>query len=595
MFKRALLSLVILCAAIPAFAQELTVSVGEPSGATVPVTVANSYDFAVTVVNVRLTLKDNLDQDVHYFSTGTLQQPLEPGGEWTGPLTFALPDGSAAPEDASFNNYDRASVAAAVDIEEFAPQVQAALDGGDYEAMVAALQLVRLRTPPISRSARFHESQVAASGMPVERYFNLPRVDAMQESLNEALCEWGSNEVINLRGNQEAKQARYNELANLMRDAGLHINCINSEARLSAARMLLAGSRGQDALLFKEVDEEGNLLPEWVPIYTEANLALVRTAVELGVTRFDSIRPALEALNNVHDLAPENAEMLRLAAQLVPNAASWVVTASGPLENDLDSAQSALEMIRPRWSQFEQVEAAAATFAEGLITAGIGYCERREFVNARNRFVRGERILEGIPAWEARADEINHCRALGALEEGREIARHPVDNDAPARGYEKLEEAQQRFELTEAEVNAFRTDIASAWVGVATRQLEVESGQPEFPGAMHALGEATEVSPTGITDAIKNTYILFAEKMYAWYGLGMSGAQVEEARAALVLADGVDPERISAVEGQLSMAYYGYRVGIPAIAAFFAMIAGLVVVSNKRKAKRFADMDVSEI
>lgn len=595
MFRRAFYCLIALFVAAPLAAQEFTVTVGDPTGASVPITIANGFEFETTVIGVRLTVKDQLDQDVHYFSTDSMQHALAPGGEWSGTLSFALPDGTAPGDDVDFSDYDRASVAAGVDIEAFAPQVEAAVDGADYDTMVAALQMVRKRTPPISRAARFHEGQIAASGMSPERYFNLERVDAMQVSLNEAVCGWASEQILNLRGSQEAKQERYNDVSSQMREAGLHINCMNSEGRLAAARMLLAGSRGQDALLFKETDEEGNLLPEWVPIYTEANLALVRTAAEIGVTRFDSIRPALEALNNIQDIDPENEEMLRLAATLVPNAAAWVVQASGIVERDLDSAQDALSMIRPRWSQFEQVEAAAATFATALIARGLEFCERREFVNARNRFIRGERSLEGIPEWEENADAINHCRALGALKEGREIARHPDNPNAPSRGLEKLEEAEQRFELTEEERSSFLADIASAHVAVANAHLEVESGQPAFAGATSALQAATEVSPTGITDEIKTGYVLYAEKLYEWYGMGLSGAHIEDARAALALAEDVDPDRIAAVESSLQRAYYGYRIGIPAVAGLFALIAGIVVVSNKRKAKKFAEMDVDDI
>lgn len=590
MRTHALAALTILCLAAPVAAQDLSLTLGDGEGASVSVTAENTYEFEVTLVNVRITLEEEAGTTVHYYSTDRLQEVLAPGDSWEGTLTFAQADGTPPDEFVDWGNYQRMSSAAAVDIDAFAPAVQTALDGGEWDALGAQLAVVRAHTPPISRSARFHEAQVAASGMEVNRYFSLERMDQMRESLENAICDNASNQIINLRGSQDSREEQYNVLSEAIREFGLHINCMNSQGKLAAARMLVSGDRPQDALLFKETDEEGNLLPEWIPIYTTANLALARTAAELGVTQFASIRPSLEALNNVHDIDPENEEMLRIAAVLVPNAAGWVQSASGPINRDIDGAQECLEMIRPRWSRFEQVETAAASFATALIEAGLEYCERREYINSRNRFIRGERILQGVAEWEARADDINRCRALGALDEGREIANHPTDEEGPIRGYAKLEEAQSRFNITDEDIAAFEADIASAWVAVANRQLTDESGA-RWAAAAHSLEEAEEMSPTGRTDDIREGWILYAETMYDFDGMSMTGAEVEEARAALEKADNIDPDRISAIQGKLTMAYYGYRVGIPAIGVLLLLLAGFFGLMNKRKAKKFADLD----
>ncbi len=590
----ALVPLLVVVAAAPAVAQDISLTLGEGEGASVSVTAENTYEFDVTLVNVRISMEEEAGSTVHYYSAAGLSEALAPGATWEGSLTFAQADGTAPDEFVDWANYQRLSGAVAVDIDAFAPTVEAAIAADDWEAMGEQLAFVRSRIPPISRAARFHEAQVAATGMDVNRYFNLERMDAMRESVEEAICDNASNQIINLRGSQDSKEEAYNVLSEAIRAFGLHINCMNPDGKLAAARMLIAGDRPQDALLFKETDEEGNLLPEWVPIYTSANLALARTAAELGVSQFNSIRPALEALNNVQDIDPENAEMLRIAALLVPNAAGWVQTASGPINRDIDGAQDCLEMIRPRWSRFEQVEAAASVFADALIEAGLEYCERREYVNSRNRFIRGERILEGVPQWDARAPEINRCRALGALEEGREIANHPTDEEGPVRGFAKLEEAQSRFDLTDEDVNSFRADIASAWVAVANRQLNDEAGA-RWAAAEHSLSEAEEMSPTGRTDGMRTAWILYAETMYDHDGMTMSGAEVETAREALAKAEGVDEERIAAIESKLTMAFYGYRVGIPAVGGLVLLLGGLMALANRRKAKKYADMDLDDI
>lgn len=576
-------------------AGELSVTVSDATGADVPVEIENGHEFDVTVIGVRITVEDESGEMVHYFSQGSLTETLAAGESWSGTPTFATSEGAAPPPETDWRGYDRVSVAVAVDLDALAPGVDAAVETGTFEALTEQLALIRARVAPVSRTARFHEVHIAASGMPTARYFDLERIDGMVARLERATCDWASEQVIEARGSNEARQEAYNALSEQLRTVGLHINCLNSEGKLVAARMLLEGSRPQDALLFKELDEDGNLKPEWVPIFTQANLALARTAAELGVQNFSSIRPAIEALNAVQDLDPENEEMLRIAVALIPNAAQWVIRASGPIERDLDSAQEALELIRPRWSRFEKVEEAAAVFAGALIEAGLEYCERREYINARNRFIRGERMLEGIEVWEARASEINRCRALGALEEGREMARHPTDDQGPARGYEKLDEALSRFDLSDEEVASFEADIAAAWVDVALRQLETEDEIPKFAAAERSLINAEEQSPTGRTDGIRSAWLRYAERMAEYHGFTMSGAHVEQAREAVAKAEEVDPERVAAVSAKLTRAYYGYRIGIPAIALLLGLIAGLVAWSNKRKAQRMAALDVDEL
>jgi hypothetical protein len=117
-----------------------------------------------------------------------------------------------------------------------------------------------------------------------------------------------------------------------------------------------------------------------------------------------------------------------------------------------------------------------------------------------------------------------------------------------------------------------------------------ESGA-RWAAAAHSLEEAEAMSPTGRTDAIREAWILYAETMYDFDGMSMTGAEVEEARAALEKAEDVDPDRIAAIEGKLTMAYYGYRIGIPAVGVLLLLLAGLFSLMNKRKAKKFADLD----
>ncbi len=569
-----------------ATAQDIALTLVDGNAASATMELENTYDFDVKVVNLRVTFEEPDGSDIHYYSDRGLNVDLAPGETWEGELRFATTDGTRPDDATDWGNYERLSSASGIDINAFAPAIEAAISALEFDAIAEQLAFVKSRIVPVSRAARFHGDQIAISGVDPAQWFDLERMDGFRDRLENAICEIGSTEVLALRGSQETKQEEYNLIAERMRTAGMHINCINSPAKLAAARMLLAGSRPQDALLFKEVDEDGNLLEEWRPIFIEANLALARTAAELNLQAFSSIRPALLALNEVLELDPENAAMQVIANTLIPNAATWIVRASGPIERDIDNAQAALELLRPRWSRFEQVERAAEVFADALIAEGIGYCERREYVNARNRFIRGERLLDGIEAWDANADRINHCRALGALEEGRETARHPTDESGPARGFLMLEEAQQRYPITLREINAFKADISAAWAAVATRQLEEEP--PRHESAAGSLREAEEVSPTGRTDAIRTVWILYAERRYDYEGILMRGAEIQDAREALEKAEEVDPDRISAASRELSLAFYGYRVGIPFGAFLLALLGFVFHLMNKSKAKKFA-------
>lgn len=567
-------------ALLPASAlARVDVRVSGVNGSSATVELTNNYAFEVKVVNVRLDYMEDDGSRTFVYSVPGLDEDLPAGGSWSGTVTFGDPGG----HDLAMS--DGTSVAAGVDIEAIAGPAEAALEDGDMDTILELLGDAREKVAPVSRSSRFHADQIAEWGGAVDEYFDLERMDGLVESLETALCETASARILGA-SNNTTRQTVYEELAPWLRDAGLHITCINSEAKLAAARMLIAGSRPQDALLFKETDEDGNLLPEWEPIFITANLALARTAAELEVTVLSSLRPALEALNEVQDLAPEHEELASVAGRLVPRIGAWIQEACGELNRDIENAEALLRLLRPRWDHIAATTEAANVFADALLAEGLRFCEQRQFINARNRFVRGEEVLDGIESWEEQRDEINRCRAMGALDEGRELAALSTDPEAPERGYAKLEEALGRFDLSDEVVAEFEADIAQAWVDVAMVHLE-DFG---FSGARHALENGEERSPTGRTDAMKEAWLTYAEARYERGGFFMDGADVEDARDAVERAEDVDPDRSASISSSLTMAFYGYRVGIPALAFLGLLIAGGVTLMNRRKAKKYEDM-----
>lgn len=561
----------------PAVAQ-VEVDIDSPNGATAEVTLTNGYDFAVKVVNVRVEFPGEAGARSFYYSQGALAEDLEPGDSWTGSLTFNLPEGS----DLAATSGTLA--AAGIDIAATAAPGDAALAGTDIDAVKAALTELRPRINPVSAAARLFADQIAASGVDRAAWFDFERLDTLRTSLEDRICEDASRRLL-AAGGASARQAIYDELAPELREIDLHITCINDEAKLAAARMMIANGRPQDALVFSQFDDNGQPLPEWRPIYIEATLALARTAAEMNVTAMSSVKPALESLNRAREFDPTNPQLAEVAQAFIPLATRFVRESVATEPPDLESAREILTLLRPTWSSFAAVEEVAGLFAQKLLDSGLRYCERREFINARNEFIRGERILEGVPAWDENADQINHCRALGSLQEGREMANHPTDPEAPARGFEKLEEATRRYRLTDEEINAFKTDIANAHVAVAEHAL----GEGNFAMVRTALGAAEAMNPAGKTDAMREVWLGYAEKLTAARGILITGTDVADVREALTHVDDYAPDRVSAVNGSLSRTFYLLRVVLPA--SILGLIIAAIVFARARAAaakRRFA-------
>jgi len=546
-------------------------------GATVRI--QNTYDFPVRVVNVRFEYPNPDGSRKLIYSAPGVDEMIEPESSWTGMVHFDNPDGADLASPAS------TSVAAGVHIAEELAAADAALAAGDIATIRAQLPLVRARVVPVSRAVRFHSDALQASGVDVSAWFDLERLDATVTALEDALCEDASTRLLRA-GGQAARQRLYEEIAPQLREDGLHINCINGEAKLAAARMLIASNRPQDALVFRETDSEGNVLPDWVPILVDANLALANAAAQYDAIVLSTIRPAVDALNEVHRLAPDHPDLQAVAARVVPLATRFVREACDPNTMDIDNARLIVEKLRPTWDHIPGVMEAAGDLADALLRSGLRYCERREFVNARNRFVRGDRLLEGVPQWDENRDRINHCRAMGALEEGREIADHPTDPRAAERGYEKLDEALSRFALTDDEINDFKAHIAGAWIRIAEMHIE----EMRLPLADHALRQAETIHPEGRTDDARRAWISYAEKRHERGGFFMNGAAVQDARRALELAENVDEARIDAISLKLTTVYYGYRVGIPALAMLVLLFGALYTWRLRRRARNLALM-----
>ena len=568
----------------PASAQRVSVDVSAAEGSTATVDVENGYDFAVKAVNVRLGFNAPDGSRIHYYSEAGWVEDLEPGAVWTGTLNFLGEDGAPVPEGVDLSDPDTRSVAAGVDLDAIAPAATAAAEGGEMEAIGEQLALVRARVAPVSRSARFHADQVAASGIPVNQWFDVERIDGLVSALESAACESASTRYMRARRSQ--LDDLYVSLSEEPRAQPAHqLPQHGGEAegggpahgeRTPAGRAHARGGRGR-----RPAPGVARHLRERQPGARAHRGRAERSA-------FSSIRPALEAISDVKRVAPDHRGLREVADVLIPNAARWLQTACEPMTRDLQNAEAAIQILRPAWSEYEQVEQAAGAFAGAMIEEGLEQCNLRNFINSRNRFDRGARILEGVPEWEERAEEINRCRAMGSLQEGRETANHPTDPTGPERGYAKLDEARGRYDLPQEEIDRFKADVAQAYVNLALRQIE----ESAYPIAFSNLETAEEISPTGRTDEMRLAWIGYGEQLYADGGLLMTGENVQEARDALARAETVDEDRSGALASKLTMAFYGYRVAIPLLVFLLLLVGGVYTVANKRKAAKYqAELD----
>ncbi len=580
----ALCAAVVTMSAQSAFAQESAgVSVRAQSGDSVTVDLTNPFDFELRVVGIRLLCDNDDGSATIYESAGgdiAMLAPAQAAGTgWSGDVTVAKRDDDTP----SHNDLTacRGAAAAGVDLDATAELVDTAIRSGSIESLSAALTQVRNRARPISRASRHHPEQVAASGIEEADWFSLERVDALRAQVEATICENASRRFLAARG-QSRRQELYTVLAEQVREADLHITCMNPAASLAAAQMLIASNRPQDAVAFAGRDEEGQLLPEWRPIFVQSRIAFAQSAISLNANTFNAYRPVLEAMRDVHQVAPDHQALAEAADTIFPRVRDWINTAIA--QGELDDAQRLIEIMRPTFSDHPAVAEAAGAYATALLNEGLRHAREGRYRPARNRFVRGNNLLEGVPEWDNHRDEINHVRALGVLDDGREIASNASDDSAPARGHAKLAEAQEMFDLTEAEIALFNADIAESWVAVAHSELEEHS----FVGARTALERAEGLSPTGPSESIQNAWLDYAEARHSRGGFFMSGDDVADAREAIERAGDVDPDRASKIGSRLTMAFYGYRVGIPAVGVLILLLIGIGTIASRRRARKYS-------
>ena len=318
----------------------------------------------------------------------------------------------------------------------------------------------------------------------------------------------------------------------------------------------------------------------------EAHLSLAQAALDMNAETFSTFERVLDSLHRVIEMDPENERLVGISRAILPRACTWVDVAAG--RGEYDNVLTIMTLLRADWPEDTNVLRVSDLVARSLLESGQRWASRGMYVNARNEFVRGERLFEGIPVWEAERETINHYRALGVLEEARETSDLHTDDGAATRALARLDEALQMYDLSQEEIDEFKAYITQAYVGTATLQMD----EFAFPMGADLLRLAEETSPTGRTDAIRVGWLLYAEKRYEKGGVFMRGIDIADAREKLAMAEEVDPARIATVSKQLTVAYYGYRVAIPVSVILFGMFAWFLRVRSKREAKRLEEMDL---
>lgn len=249
----ALLAIVFLLFGAVAHAQSVTVTLSSNDNHEGFAHLENRFDFTVKVVNVQVTFQDPSGQERRFDNATPLDVNLPPGGEADVAVSLAGAEGFRL-QDAS-----RVTVAAGVEIDPIAAPAEAAIASGDETALREALPELDRYIPTVSLGARLHADALARVPEVRQAYFDLERLDGLKAQIEERICENASQRILGASG--RARMTAYEELGDSLREVGLHVNCMNAEAKLAMARTLIEGDRPQDALLFRETDEEGNLLP----------------------------------------------------------------------------------------------------------------------------------------------------------------------------------------------------------------------------------------------------------------------------------------------------------------------------------------------
>lgn len=551
---------------------------------TIALTLRSEVPFEVVVGSIRIGYQAAGGATDFYYAEPDYPFTLgAQGGDderWSGRLTFRMPDGSAVPPDLDVNwvGYERLSVAAGFDVAAWAEPLEPLVRGGTWAQLAEVMPDVRIRERVIDRGPRLHREQLERAGFDLSR-FDHARVVALLEGLRARACTLATDAVLAAR-TPRAREAAYRDVLEKLGELDLRVTCMTQEAQLAAARALLRGDRPQDALVFRMRDEHGEYLPGWAEIYTESRVALIEGGLRSGVESVNAFNTLFTALENLRDATPDDPRLEDLARRLVANALAW---AGRALERrDEHDATEIVARIRPDWGEYGDFDEVAGRVAERMLAEGIREAERGNLINARNVFVRGNRFLEGVPAWEARRDEINRTRALATLREALDRARSDADQRALDRAWETWDEAVRMSPLTAEDRASFGSDLAEIALGRAAEALE----EFRFPTADHALRKAEEFHPEGAAASIRTAWLDYAEQMHAWRGMLLTGAQIEEARAALERAGDVDPERRDTIAGRLDRAWWGYRVGVPVGGGLVVLILlGLWRLSNRRGAR----------
>ena len=445
---------------------QVRVAVDPGEGSEARVDVHNGWSREALFIGVGLEERGAGGARLDWLSTPVQRQRLAPDARWQGTLRFQRPEGSGTEGLPAWQNV---IVGAGVDVAEVAQAWGAALDRNDRDFALRHHRELRAMQMSVQRSVRRLGALVDALEEGERRWFDLETLVALRERLRQSECDAASARVLRAR-NDNARRELHRENVDRFGQMELDIRCLSEEAKLSVARALIRGERPDEAVAFSSRDEQGELLPEWRPIYVDARLGFVQRLLRENIQAPNLLRTALTALADIHQIAPEDARIRQAGAQIVPRVLAHLAQAiESRQRNDV---LEWVELLRPAWADEPGVMEALHRAAALYVEEGLREARSGQTTTARALFVRGERAFEGVEAWESRRDEINLERARALLREGVEIAANERDPRAPARGMEKLEEARRTFALPGADEEAFLADIAHAEVAVSGYELE---------------------------------------------------------------------------------------------------------------------------
>lgn len=417
-------------------------------------------------------------------------------------------------------------------------------DPAEVQALIR--QLAGLTTGVRSAERNFEERLATLSDRAA--WFDTAAMEELAPQLQSGLCGAMAAQ-IQAANRGDDRVAAYRDAHEQLLRANMYTDCLGEEVQLLIARSMVSIDRAQDALVFINRNEDGEIPQAWRDIYIQGRYGLAGDGINANAS--NQFRPSIDSLGELQNMVPEQRQFQTLRDTLLRAAANHI--------NRLIEEQKemeALDMYLTLVDDFDTqpiVQAAADATARGVVGFGIRAAEGGHPIRANNAYVRGLEHFEGLPAWEEDAGRLQAARAQSFITS----AQGSLDRGELDEAEETLAEAdRRRLELDPEARNA----ILAGVLAVRWQEVHALIDANEFElayGTAVGLEESEQNYPFeslgGERDA---TYMKLAEAIWDKYGLlggSFAGKTMDVAEQSIERGRAADPDLADSLQGKINM------------------------------------------